>query len=53
MTKEISIKQIKSSKTETFSKKDNSIRGCATICKKEVKIGDLIVINNYFTLVTE
>ena len=37
----------------TFSKKDNSPRGCRTVCASEIKVGDKIVINNYFHEVTE
>ena len=37
----------------TFSKKDNSPRGCKTVSASEIKVGDEIVIDNYFTLVTE
>ena len=37
----------------TFSKKDNSPRGCKTVTASEVVVGDKIVIDNYFTLVIE
>lgn len=37
----------------TFSKKDNSPRGCSTVSANEVKIGDEIVIDNYFTTIVE
>ena len=37
----------------TFSKKDDSPRGCRTVPASEVKVGDEIVIDNYFTLVVE
>lgn len=37
----------------TFSKKDNSPRGCKTVSASEIKVGDEIVIDNYFTLVVE
>ena len=37
----------------TFSKKDDSPRGCKTVLASEVKVGDKIVVDNYFTLVTE
>jgi hypothetical protein len=46
----ISIKELKCS---TYSVKDNSPRGCKTVKRKEIKVGDKIVIDNYFTLVTE
>lgn len=37
----------------TFSRKDNSPRGCKTVSASEIKVGDKIVINNYFTLIVE
>mgnify|MGYP007094692840 CR=1 FL=1 len=37
----------------SFSKKDNSPRGCKTVSASELKVGDKIVINNYFTLIVE
>ena len=37
----------------TFSKKDDSPRGCKTVSASQVKAGDKIVIDNYFTLVVE
>lgn len=37
----------------TFSRKDNSPRGCKTVPASEIKVGDEIVIDNYFTLVVE
>ena len=37
----------------TFTKKDNSPRGCKCITANEIKIGDEVVIDNYFTTVTE
>jgi hypothetical protein len=46
----ISIKELA---CETYSLKDNSVRGCKTVSKSEVKIGDKIVLDDYFTLVTE
>ena len=45
-TRTISIKDLTCS---TYSVKDNSDRGC----KSEIKVGDEVVIDNYFTLVTE
>lgn len=49
-TRIISIKDLTCS---TYSVKDNSDRGCHTACKSEIKVGDKVVIDNYFTLVTE
>lgn len=37
----------------TFSRKDNSPRGCEIVSASEIKVGDEIVIDNYFTLVIE
>lgn len=37
----------------TFSRKDNSPRGCKTVSASEIKVGDKIVIDNYFTLIVE
>lgn len=37
----------------SFSRKDNSPRGCETVSASEIKVGDKIVINNCFTLIVE
>ena len=37
----------------TFSKKDNSPRGCKCVSASTIKPGDKIVIDNYFTTVIE
>lgn len=37
----------------TFMRKDNSPRGCECVLASTIKPGDEIVIDNYFTLVTE
>ncbi len=37
----------------SFSRKDNSPRGCTTVSANEIKVGDKIVIDNYFTLIVE
>lgn len=37
----------------TFSRKNDSPRGCETVPASEIKIGDKIVIDNYFTEVVE
>lgn len=49
----ISIKEIQNSGVETWCVKDNSVRGYYTAWTSEVKIGDEVVIDNYFTTVTE
>ena len=48
--REIAISELRG---ETQSVKDNSVRGITTKRTSEVKVGDKVVINNYFTLVTE
>lgn len=37
----------------TFSKKDNSPRGCECVSASTIKPGDKIVIDNYFTTVID
>jgi hypothetical protein len=37
----------------TFMKKDNSPRGCECVSANTIKPGDQVVIDNYFTLITE
>lgn len=37
----------------TFMRKDNSPRGCECVSAYEIKPGDKVVIDNYFTLVVE
>ena len=37
----------------TFSVKSNTPRGCETVAASEIKIGYRVVIDNYFTTVTE
>jgi hypothetical protein len=49
----ITMKEIKEMNCSTFSKKDNSPRGIATIYKNELQIGDKVVIENYFTEIIE
>ncbi len=47
------VKERANNGVTTFSKKDNSPRGCKTVPVSEIKAGDEIVIDNYFTLVIE
>ena len=49
----ISISELKASGVSSWSVKDNSVRGIATKYMDEIKPGDKVVIDNYFTLVTE
>ena len=37
---------------DTFTKKANNPRGAETVSKSEIQIGDKVVLDNYFTLVT-
>lgn len=53
MKREISIKTLKEMKTKTFTRKADTPRGAETISINQVQIGDKIVLDNYFTLVTE
>ena len=47
------VKERANNGVTTFSKKDNSPRGCKTVPASEIKVGDETVIDNYFTLVVE
>lgn len=49
----ISMGEVLNMDCGTFNKKDNSVRGCTTVNKSDLQIGDKIVIDNYFTLITE
>ena len=49
----VTIAEIKASDVSSWSIKDNSVRGCTTKYTDEVKVGDKVVIDNYFTLVIE
>ena len=48
----ITIKEIMES-GYSWSRKDNSPRGCETVSCTQIKVGDKVVVNNYFTVVTE
>ena len=53
---EITIAQVKEMSERgisTFSRKDNSVRGVETVSADEIKIGDKIVIDNYFHTVIQ
>lgn len=50
---EITMKEVQEKNCNTFMRKDDSPRGCECVCKGELQIGDEIVIDNYFTLITE
>lgn len=53
MERTITLTELKNSGTNTWSVKDDSPRGCHTAYTAEIKPGDMVVINNYFTTVTE
>ena len=53
MERTIKISELKETNVSTWSVKDNSVRGCTTKSTNEVKPGDKVVIDNYFTLVIE
>ena len=53
MTRTITISELRSTGVNTWSIKDNSARGIATKYTAEVKPGDKVVIENYFTLVID
>ena len=53
MTRTITISELKARGTETWSVKDNSVRGYTTKYTSEVRIGDKVVIDNYFTEVID
>ena len=55
-TKEITISDLLNmaeNGISTFSVKDNSPRGCKTVPASMVKVGDKVVIDNYFNLVVD
>lgn len=52
----ITMKEIQNkinSGVTTFMKKDNSPRGCECVSASEIKPGDEIIIDNYFTAVID
>lgn len=56
MTHTITMKEIQNkinNGVSTFTVKSNTPRGCETVAASEIKVGDKVVIDNYFTLVTE
>ena len=56
MTHIITIKEIQNMINQgisTFTVKANTPRGCETVAASEIKVGDKVVIDNYFTTVTE
>lgn len=53
MKRTIKISELRSMNTESWSVKDNSVRGITTKYTDSIKIGDMVVIDNYFTEVTK
>ena len=53
MARTITISELKNIGVESWSVKDNSVRGCTTKHTNDVHVGDKIVIDNYFTEVIE
>jgi len=49
----ITINEIMEMESNTFSKKDNSVRGISTVSKDQLQIGDKVVLENYFTEIVE
>lgn len=52
----ITMKEIQDKSNQgisTFMRKDNSPRGCECVSADEIKPGDQVVIDNYFTTVIE
>ena len=49
MKRTITIQEVRKMNISTFSKKDDSPRGCKTVSTADLKVGDKIVIDNYFT----
>lgn len=53
MKRTITINELKNRGVETWSVKDNSVRGITTKYTSEVQVGDKVVIDNYFTEVVD
>lgn len=47
------VKEMSEKGISTFSRKDSSIRGVETVLADEIKVGDKIVIDNYFHTVIQ
>lgn len=47
------VKEMSDKGISTFSRKDNSVRGVETVSADAIKIGDKIVIDNYFHTVIQ
>jgi hypothetical protein len=49
----MNINEIKNGTVETYTVKDNSVRGCSTKSKNDVIVGDMVCINDHFEEVTD
>lgn len=49
----ITLKEIKNGQSESYTIKDTSPRGCATVSKEQIKAGDKVVIDSEFVEVIE
>ena len=52
-TRTIKMSEVINSGISNWSLKDNSPRGIKTVYTGELKIGDMIVWDNYFTMIIE
>ena len=52
MTRTITLADLTAMNVSSWSVKDNSVRGITTKYTSEIKAGDKVVIDDYFTLVT-
>lgn len=53
MKYEITMKEVQEKNCNTFMRKDDSPRGFDCVMKSQLKVGDEIIIDNYFTLIVE
>lgn len=49
----ISMKEIQAKNCDTFSRKDDSPRGIETVFKRDLRIGDEVILNNYFVEIVD
>lgn len=53
MDRNFEVNELIENGVTTFSRKDNSLKEYKTVSASEIKVGDKILINNYFTLIIE
>lgn len=53
MNRTITMSALKATGVSTWTVKDNSVRGATTKCMSEIRIGDKVVIDDYFTEIIE